>query len=133
MPLALQMFTAGGVPVITDSNTGQLVSSMSPASPGDTLIIWATGLGYTAYDPADENAAPNMASVVLLPVAATLKNSTTGTTLALIPQYSGLAPGFVGLDQIDIQIPSNAQTGTAMLQLVTPGSGTSASYVIAIQ
>lgn len=129
----LQMFTANGVPVITDSNTGQLVSATSPASRGDTLIIWATGLGYTAFDPSTGNGAPDTASVVLLPVTATLKNSTSGTTLSLVPQYAGLAPGFVALDQINIQIPANAQTGTAVLQLVTPGFGTPASYVIGIQ
>jgi uncharacterized protein (TIGR03437 family) len=129
----LQIFTANGVPVITDSNTGQPVSSTSPASRGDTLIIWTTGLGYTALDPVDGNGAPNTTSAALLPVAATLRNSGSGATINLVPQYAGLAPGFVALDQINIQIPSNAQTGTAVLQLVTPGFGTPASYVIAIQ
>jgi uncharacterized protein (TIGR03437 family) len=132
--MAVQMFTAsGGVPIITDNNTGQLVSSTAAASRGDTITLWATGAGYTALDAATGSPAPNAASVALLPLAATLKNSATGAVTVLVPQYTGLAPGFIGLDQINIQIPANTPPGASVLQIVTPGFATPAAYTIGIQ
>jgi uncharacterized protein (TIGR03437 family) len=48
-------------------------------------------------------------------------------------QFSGLAPGFVGLWQINVQIPSNAPTGSAVPVYVVLGGVRSNSVTMAIQ
>ena len=78
-PFAAGIFTTGtGDPVIIDNNTGQLVSPSAPASIGDVLIIWATGLGPTLLDPPTGHPAPETASPALLPIRMTLKSASTG-------------------------------------------------------
>jgi uncharacterized protein (TIGR03437 family) len=121
-PLAAGIFTTGtGDPIITDYNTGQLVSTSAPASRGDTLIIWATGLGPTVLDPATGYAAPNAASPASLPINVVLKSPDTGKQVSPPVGYAGLAPGFVALDQINVQIPQDAPTGTVIVALQSPG------------
>jgi len=48
-------------------------------------------------------------------------------------QFSGLAPGFVGLWQINVQIPSNAPTGNAVSVYVVLGGIRSNSVIMSIQ
>lgn len=119
-PFAAGIFTAAnGDPVIIDNNTGHLVSPASPASRGDVLIIYGTGLGPTLLDPPTGHPAAG-ASPVLLPVRVTLKGAASGAQITPALQYAGLAPGFVALYQINVQIPANAPTGTVIVELSSP-------------
>jgi uncharacterized protein (TIGR03437 family) len=132
-PFAGGIFTtASGDPVIVDYNTGSLVSPSAPASRGDTLIIWATGLGPTFLDPATGNAAPAAPSPTLLPIQVVLKSPVSGAQVILPVQYAGLAPGFIALDQINVQIPNDAPTGTVILQIQSPGFNSPPQYTIGI-
>ena len=128
------IFTAGsGDPVIIDNNTGQLVSPSAPASVGDVLIIWATGLGPTLLDPATGHPAPDTASPALLPIRVTLKGASTGATINPPLQYAGLAPGFVALYQINVQIPATAPTGTVIVEISSPSLATANPVTIGIK
>ncbi|HTR37966.1 MAG TPA: hypothetical protein VMH80_18785 [Bryobacteraceae bacterium] len=121
-PFAAGIFTTGaGDPIITDYNTGALVSPAAPASRGDTLIIWATGIGPTVLDPATGHIAPNAASPASLPINVVLKSPSSGMQVTPPVAYAGLAPGFIGLDQINVQIPQDAPTGTVIVMLQSPG------------
>ncbi len=82
-------------------NTVPGVSSR-PAVSGDFLEIYATGLGPVTNQPASGHAA----------LANPLSETTTLPTVTVggVPfpvTYSGLAPGFVGLYQINVQVPPN--------------------------
>ena len=76
------------------------VSPASPARPGETLIVYMTGLG--AVDGAIQagDAAP---ASPLINVTAPILVNIGGSTLA--PSFAGLAPGFAGLYQVNVAVP----------------------------
>ncbi len=119
--------------MITDSNTGKLLSTSVPASRGDTLILWATGLGPTLLDPQSGHSAPEALSPTLLPIQVLFKGASSGAQVAGVVAYAGLAPGFIGLDQINVQIPQTAPTGTVIVTLQSPSIGAAKSLTIGIQ
>ncbi len=67
------LFAAPEGPVVVNSRTGGVVTAAAPARPGDVLVMYATGLGPTLYDPATGNGASlTQLSPSLLPVVAAL-------------------------------------------------------------
>jgi uncharacterized protein (TIGR03437 family) len=92
-----------------------LVSEAAPASAGETVIIFLTGLGQLSPPIPDGAAAP------VDPLSRTtdsdlqvLVNGEVGTVL-----FSGAAPGFVGLYQINMTIPNPVVAGTASVAIFT--------------
>lgn len=85
-----------------------------PEATGKIVVIYATGIGNTNPLVADGQAAPGN------PLALA-----TGTTEIIIGgqpaqvQFSGLAPGFVGLWQINVTLPANLPTNVNTPLLVT--------------
>ncbi len=112
-PFRPGIFTYGqNAPVIVKFPPGQLVSSAEPVKPGDVLVIYATGLG--AVTPFVAGGAP----------APTDTLSLTNTPLNVViggvnvqPQFSGLAPGFIGVYQINVQVPSGIPQGSTVLSI----------------
>jgi uncharacterized protein (TIGR03437 family) len=101
-----------------------------PANAGDFLTIYANGLGPVYPRVADGAAAPlppHLAKTVQRPMV----------WLGGVPcpvLFSGLAPGSVGLNQINIQVPKDAPTGPAVPIQITMGGLTSSDQVtIAVQ
>jgi uncharacterized protein (TIGR03437 family) len=47
--------------------------------------------------------------------------------------YSGLAPGFAGLYQVDAQVPSGAPSGGTVAVVMKIGGSTSNTVTIAVQ
>jgi uncharacterized protein (TIGR03437 family) len=87
-----------------------VVNSSNPAKQGEVVLIYMTGLGDVTPPVADGAPAPS--------------NPLTGTTTSYdvyiggifsgvqgTVQFQGLAPGFPGLYQINVQIPTNAPLG----------------------
>ncbi len=88
-----------------------LVSESSPAAPGEHIVIFLTGLG--AVDPAFPDGAPAPGAE---PFARTVDRAVSvefggeaGTVF-----YSGAAPGFVGLYQLNVQAPDTIFIGPAI-------------------
>jgi uncharacterized protein (TIGR03437 family) len=100
-----QRTTSATDPVIEHAD-GSLVTPASPAQPGEVLVIWATGAGKLNNTPADGAGAPSA------PPSTTVDapSVTIGTAAAAV-QFSGLAPGFVGLLQINVQVPTTLPSG----------------------
>ena len=93
-----------------------LVDSSNPASVGDAIQIYCTGLGAVTNQPATGALAPfsPLAQTPTVPVV------TIGGTSAKV-LYSGLAPGTVGLYQVNAQIPTGIVTGPAVSVAVSIG------------
>jgi uncharacterized protein (TIGR03437 family) len=96
-----------------------------PAHPGDTLTIYATGLGPTspaAVAGAASASAEPLARVVPAPnVVFNTSFMVQASTVA--PLYAGLTPGFVGLYQINATIPPDAPLGREVPLYLDFGNG----------
>ncbi len=112
-----------GVIVHADNS---LVSAANPASAGEQVVIYATGLGATNPSFATGTAA-NQLNTTVLPVSATIggKDATVS--------YRGLTQGSVGLNQVNAIVPSGL-TGSQPV-VITVGSSYSsrAGVTIALQ
>ncbi len=78
-------------------------TTASPATAGETVLIYGTGLGAVNTAQVDGTAA-NGESTIALPTV------TVGGAPAMVA-FSGLAPGFVGLNQVNVMIPSGLASG----------------------
>jgi uncharacterized protein (TIGR03437 family) len=92
------------------------------------VLIFATGLGPVSNRPASGVAA----SADPLSSTTTLPSVTIGNQAATV-SYSGLSPGFVGLYQINVQVPDNALTGNTLPLVLTIGGVPSNTVMIAVQ
>lgn len=82
------------------------VTPSDPAAKGEVVVIYATGLGPVQPDPGLGNPASDAPlSVTTDTVSATVGGATSEVL------FSGLAPGFVGLNQVNIRIPDDAPSG----------------------
>jgi uncharacterized protein (TIGR03437 family) len=110
-------------------STYQLASAANPATRGSYIAIFCTGLGAVANQPATGTTASPGAP---LSVALTTPTVTIGGTSAVVT-YAGLAPGFVGLYQINARVPSEITVGSAVPLIVSMGDTTSNTVTIAVQ
>jgi uncharacterized protein (TIGR03437 family) len=108
---------AGGqrLGVVTHAD-GRIVTPSSPARPGETVVVYATGVG-----PVDQPQVSGEAASAR-PLASTRITPTVtvgGQSAAVI--FSGLTPGFVGLGQLNITIPAAARSGLQPLVVTSNG------------
>jgi len=116
--------TAGGnFGVILHANF-QLADSAHPAVPGETVLIYCTGLGAVSSPPADGAAANGQSTVVMAKVTMDSVNAAVS--------FSGLAPGFVGLYQVNAVVPSGLASGNQPV-VITLGGSSSNSALLPIQ
>jgi uncharacterized protein (TIGR03437 family) len=95
---------------------GRVNSASAPARRGQVLVIYATGQGAVSPSVEDGVAAP----AVPLAVTPSLPEVSVGGRPAVV-QFSGLAPGFAGLWQINVVIPADAPAGAAAPLVITQG------------
>ncbi len=110
------------VPAVIRYSTGELVHSLSPALPGETLIIYAVGLGPVA-------AAVSAGQAAAGPVPVRHRTEVQLGPLLLTPSFAGLAPGFSGLYQIRIEVPRALRPGAYVLRVLTAGVASEAVTV----
>ncbi len=92
----------------------RLVDDGAPAKPGETLLIYATGLGALIAPMPSGQPASSAVATLGMP-------SVTMGGLAAQVSFSGLAPGFVGLYQVNAVVPMGAQPGHQPLQISMDG------------
>jgi uncharacterized protein (TIGR03437 family) len=107
----------GNFGVILHANF-QLADAAHPATAGEVVLIYCTGLGAVSSTPAD--GAP--ASGQTTKVAPTV---TIGGQKGAV-SFSGLAPGFVGLNQVNVQVPSGTKSGNQMVVITVGGASSNA-------
>ena len=105
-----------------------LVSEAAPAAPGETVIILLTGLGALNPPIPDGAAGPvDPLSRTTDPDLLVLFGGEAGTV-----SFSGAAPDFVGLYQINVTIPNPVVTGAAVPVAIFTGNAFSCFTDIAI-
>ena len=108
----------GAVADARDNTTGALITTANPAAAGEILALFANGLGPVTNPMASGEPAP--ASPLSLTTSAV--TVTIGGKQATV--YGGtafLAPGFVGLYQIDIQVPPGLSPGAQPISISVGG------------
>jgi uncharacterized protein (TIGR03437 family) len=105
-----------GTPLILDADSGVLLDAMNPAHSGSRIQILATGLGRVKPDWQAGMAAPlNDPPRVVAPVHALLDRTPVEVTQAV------LAPGYIGLYLIEVQLPRIVNAGPAELYIDADG------------
>ena len=123
-PTAPSVFMSGsagpqtGLALVVRDNNSQLVTPTNPINPKDTLTIYLTGMGQTAPAILAGQPAPGKPlSWTAVPPVVTLG----GAPLSV--SYAGLAPGEVGVYQVNATVPSGVPTGLAIPLVITQGGG----------
>ena len=99
-----------------------LVTPYYPADRDEYLILYATGLG--PVTPAVPGGLPGNAD----PLSETTQNiSVTVGGHPFVVVWSGLAPGFVGVYQINLYVPGDRVEGDDLPVVVTAGAVSSAA------
>ncbi len=101
----------------------------APASPvpgGQYISIFCSGLGAVTNQPASGTAAGSNSTTVATPVVSIGGQNATVT-------FSGLAPGFVGLYQVNAQVPATVQSGNTVPVTLSVNGAVSNTVTIAVQ
>jgi uncharacterized protein (TIGR03437 family) len=99
-----------------------------PGTTGDILTIYCSGLGAVTNMPVDGAAAGTSSlSYVQAPVSVTVGGQSA------TPLFAGLAPGFVGLYQVNVQLPAGVAAGNAVPVVVSTANLNSNTATIAVQ
>ena len=101
-----------------------------PAQKGEFVSLYCTGLGAVRNRP--ELGAPSPSSPLPLALTTTMPLVTVGGVNASV-SFSGLAPGYVGLYQVNVQVPANAPSGDAVPVILNIGGVTANTVTIAVQ
>ena len=114
------IFLIGNPPLgaITNQNFN-LVGPSNPLPRGQSMVIFATGLG--AVTQSGQLSRTNTPVTVVL----------NGTELAT--SFAGLAPGFIGLYQVNVTIPAGTPPGLALPLTLKVGGQQSNSVLVALQ
>lgn len=125
----IQVLLASAVPAIftQDSSgtgvasalhaSGQPVTAANPAAAGEVISLYLTGLGATYSSGGLDN-------TVIVPQVYVSSLSTPASVT-----FSGLAPGFIGLNQVNFQVPNGLSTANAQLYVT---SGNISSNVVSL-
>ena len=102
-------------------------SPSNSAAPGDFVAIFGTGFGQPYFPPSDGS-----------PASAAQRIGTTGglaiNGTAILPlAYFGLAPGLVGLDQVNVQIPAGMREGCAVPLTIAGAFSLSPTVTVSIR
>jgi uncharacterized protein (TIGR03437 family) len=128
---------APGIFAVNSQGTGQgavldtgyrLVDASNPAAGSSTVLIYCTGLGAVTNPPPTGSPA----SLTDLSPTPKLPSVTIGGVLASV-SFSGLAPGFVGLYQVNAQVPAGLAASNAVPVAISMEGAASNTVTIAIQ
>ncbi|HYL76091.1 MAG TPA: hypothetical protein VEU96_17910 [Bryobacteraceae bacterium] len=105
----------GNYAVAVNSTDGSLIGPTNPAIPGEIVVLYTTGLGPLTLNLRDGYGAP---SSPLAYTADPVNVFVDGENCTVY--FSGLAPGFVGLYQVNFALPTDLPQGNLELQIQTP-------------
>lgn len=123
--------SAPQIAVVTDA-AYNIRDASNPTHAGETLILWAIGLG--AVNPpvlAGEAAPMNPPAVAVTAPQVEFRSYTNDVEVAA-PAFAGLSGGSAGLYQVNVTVPANLPQGTAWVLLNSP-SGNSNRMPLVVQ
>ena len=83
---------------------GQLISPVNPATAGEIIVLYAGGLGRTTPNTTSGKLATNAATIYYVSQLQILLNGVPIPPASVL--YAGLTPGFAGLYQINLKLPT---------------------------
>jgi uncharacterized protein (TIGR03437 family) len=102
-----------------------VISESSPAQIGETVAVYLAGMGVVSLPVSDGVAAPSDPLSITTATPLVFLLDTAGHYVQATPlTYSGLAPGFAGLYQINFAVPSGLVSGNALLETIGQDSDT---------
>jgi uncharacterized protein (TIGR03437 family) len=113
-------FSNGGILSARDSTPNEnVITPSNPATRGQAVLLFANGLGPVTNTPAsgDPASGVNLSHTQTDPVV--MIGNQTAQFL-----FSGLAPGFAGLYQVNVIVPTNISAGTQPVTLSIGGKTT---------
>ena len=116
-----------GQGIVVDA-AGKYVDASNPAAAGQVIVLYCTGLGEVTPSVATGAAASlTQLSRTTNPVSLTIGGVTAQVA------FSGLAPGFVGLYQVNAVVPTGVVAGSQVPVVITSAGQSSAPVTIAIK
>ena len=102
------------------------VNASNPAAAGEVIVLYATGLG--AVDPAVET---GNATDGLTTVTGNVQVNIGGQPATV--DFAGMAPGFVGLYQINVRVPAGIPSGEVPVEISVDGILSTGSATVAVR
>jgi uncharacterized protein (TIGR03437 family) len=110
-----------------------VIGPSTPAHRGETILIYCTGLGAVSESLDPTLPAPTNRLVTTKgPVAVFIRKNDGSWVSSYVP-FAGLAPGYSGLYQLNVQIPDSAATGDQVPLYILAGGMQSNQAVISIR
>lgn len=104
------------VPAIVRNTNNQIVTPSNPVHKNDVLVIYLTGLGVT--NPAVQTGSPGPVdplATAIVPPSVSLGNASMPVL------FAGMAPGEVGVYQINVKAPASAPSGLSIPLTINQG------------
>jgi adhesin/invasin len=120
------LFAQDGAAIVQNFPDYSLNGSSNPAKAGSTIIAYLTGSGPVSPAVADGAISPASPANATAVVTAKIGDSPAAVS------FTGLAPGFVGLVQVNLVVPSGLAPGVYPL-IVTIDGQASNSATIAVK
>ncbi len=122
------IFVYNGNFAIAEASDYSLIGPNNPAIPGEPLILYVTGLGPLDMDLVDGYGSPTSApfAETVDPFQVMVDNESCRVF------FSGLAPGFVGLYQVNFYVPQDAAAGNLPIFIQSPYASSS-TVVLPVQ
>jgi uncharacterized protein (TIGR03437 family) len=112
----------------TPNGDGSIFGTDKPAPAGSFISVYATGLGAVAPAVASGTPTPSSPlSTTVAPVTAYVGGRSANVT------FAGLAPGLIGVYQVNLIVPLSAPSGTNRLVLYANGIGSQTGATIQVQ
>jgi len=106
-----------GYGAIQHSADYSLVTPSNPAQPGETVLVYLSGLGTVTPTVADGTAAPSISTVQTTNTITADFNGVAATV-----SFAGLVPTLAGLYQLNIVVPTGATAGDNLIGITGPDS-----------
>jgi acid phosphatase type 7 len=104
--------------------SGRAITAEDPARAGETVIIYASGLGEVTSRIASGFLSPALPlAYCAIPVTVQIGGASVS------PDFAGLAPSFVGLYQVNVKLPATLAPGAYPLRLTSRGNSSNAVTV----
>jgi uncharacterized protein (TIGR03437 family) len=129
-PGIFTVLASGTGPGAVLNQDGSLNFPNNPAARGSVIQIYATGAGPTTPALGPGEAAPASGNPLVL---TQVQPAVTIDSKPAQVLFSGMAPGFVGVWQINAVVPPDAQTGQSVSLRVTAGNVSSNVVNIAVR